>query len=405
MSDEPRNMVEILNELAALDPSVVRLLGGAERFEATKQSISKNDTSFQERGGVFFEIGKSPLDTAQAFTEIHVEQYRDTGRPSLPALVAHHLDDIGLAKDSPHYKAAVLVAARAEIDLAVRPEYHNTNHFADVTAHVANLLKHNNRLAQQGVPGAQAFTKEEIADSITAAVGHDLDHPGGKNPLPGQAPGTFDHYRLEEQSFQAMLPLLKEAGLPQKSIDEIHTMIQTTSPDGPHGILKDVARAHHSGHGVIWEEIKNHEKFPELKVLADNPRLAERAAILEDSDLGASAFEGLQSNIYMSRVLTDEVQNRGYKNKAGAPENLNGDFSRKMFGQFVVGEGPASLAAQDALGSNWTGLMVETERNLAAAAAKETPAADTGSKFAAAPKEPPAETPRQKPPAGGKPGL
>lgn len=401
MSDEPKNMAEILNDLAAQDPAIVELLGGRERFEETRQSISKNDTHFQERGGVFFEIGKSPMDTARAFTEIHVEQHRESGRPSLPALVAHHLDDIGLEQDSPHYKAAILVAARAEIDLAVTPEYHNTNHFADVTAHVATLMKHNNNLAAQGVEGAVMMTKEEIADSITAAVGHDLGHPGGKNALPGQAPGEFDYYRLEEQAFQAMLPLMQEAGLPQKSIDEIHTMIQTTSPDGPHGILKDVMRAHHSGNGVNWEEIKGHERFPELKVLADNPRLAERAAILEDADLGGSAFEGLQSNVHMSKVLTEEVQNRGYKNKAGAPEDLNGDFARKMFGQFVVQDGPASLAARDALGPNWDKLMVDTEHLLAsvmedmkpdskfAAPAKDTPVVSTG-------------TPKQKAPGIGK---
>lgn len=402
MSDETRNMAEILDSLAAQDPSIVAMLGGVEKFEKTKAAISANDTHFQERGGVFFELGKSPMDTAQAFTQIHIESYRETGRPSLPALVAHHLDDIGLSADSPHYKAALLVAARAEIDLAVRPEYHNTNHFADVTAHVAVLLKHGNEMAKQGVPGAQLLTKEEIADSITAAVGHDLDHPGGKNNLPGQAPGEYDPMRLEKASFAAMLPLLKEAGLPQKSIDEINVMVMTTSPDGPHAVLKAVAKAHHEGNGVDWEKIPGHEKFPELKVLATDPKLAERSAVLEDSDLGASAFEGMASNVEMSRVFTQELQNREYRNKAGQLENLNGDFARKMFGMYVVGDGPASLAAQDAVGQNYKDLSAVTEQRLAAAEQQKAAPSKFMGGGGDAPKEPAATVVQAKPmrPAG-----
>src|SRR5256885_8961322 len=95
------------------------------------------DSNFESGGGVFFHLGSSPAETAEAFTKIHVDNYREVGRPSLPALVAHHLDEIGLAKDDPHYKAALLVASRAEIDLAKTPQYHNTNHYADVTAQVA----------------------------------------------------------------------------------------------------------------------------------------------------------------------------------------------------------------------------------------------------------------------------
>ncbi len=394
MSNQPKSMQEIIRELAGKNPDIINELGGQEAFNTTIDKIGTMDRKFDERGGVYFKLGSDPLETAASFTKVHIEEFRETGRPSLPALVSHYLDDIGLAKDSPHYKAAVLVAARAEIELAVTPEYHNTNHFADVTAHTAQLLKRHNELAAKD-PSIPALTKEEIADSITAAVGHDLDHPGGKNNMPGEVPGTFDRYRLENQSFSAMLPLLKEAGLPEKSIGEINVMILTTSPDGPHSILKAVAKAHQDGNGVDWAKIDPKGEFPELQVLATDRKLTERSAALEDADLGASAFEGLKSNIAMSNLFTQELQSREYRNKAGLLENLNGPLARSLFGQFVVGEGPASVAGQNAVGQNYKDMQAHTKAELETAAQQAVqdgskPAAE-GSKFIQ-PAEPPVNT-------------
>lgn len=363
---EPRNIADMIKDIAASNPAIIVDLGGQDTFDKTIKKISAFDTQFSERGQVFFSLGATPMETAERFTQIHIEQYRDTGRPSLPALVAHHLDDIGLAKDSPHYKAAVLVAARAEIDLAKTPQYHNTEHYADVTAHVAELLKRNNELAAAGVPGAIKLTKEEMADSITAAVGHDLEHPGGKNNLPGQKPGEFDPLRLEKIAFNAMLPLMQEAGLPQKSIDEIKVMIMTTSPDGPHGMLKSMAKSHIDGTPIDFDKFVHAAKFPELRVLVDDPKLTARAAILEDSDLGASAFEGMKSNTKMSQIFTEELQERDYR-KMAAPdqlEDLRGPGARLGFSKFVVGDGPASLAAQASVGQNYTEMFKATEEEL-----------------------------------------
>lgn len=368
--NQPQSIEEIIRGLAAQDPSIADAFGGQEALNQTINKIGATDTKFQQSGGVYFALGQSPQETADRFTQIHVDEYRNSARPSLPALVAHHLDEIGLSHDSPHYKAAILVATRAEVDLAKDPQYHNKNHYADVTAQVAEFVKKNNELAQSGAAGAYRLTPEEMADSITAAVGHDLDHPGGKNATPEQIRNgdAFDKLRLEEQSFRAMEPLLKEAGLPAQSINDIHTMIQTTSPDGPHDILKAIAKAQQQGTPLTWEQIDPNNKMPEMKGLAEklqqNPKLTARAAILEDADLGASAYEGLTSNIKMSANLTDEVQERGYVNKAGQPENLNGPFARKMFGQFVVKDGPASAAAQNALGQNYTDLQATTAQEL-----------------------------------------
>ncbi len=352
-------------------PGTVAAFGSEESLNRILNNIIARDKAFEQAGGTYFQLGGTPEETAANFTKAHIEQYRDTARPSLPALAAHHLRDIGLSPDSPHYKAAMLVAARAELAQASNPEYHNQNHFEDVTAQVAEFVKRNNRLADAGVPGAKKLTPEEMADSITAALGHDIDHPGGKNALPGEKAPT-DVYRLERQSFAAMEPLLRQAGLRDNEIGDIHTMILTTSPDGPHGVLKAVAKAQQEGRALAWSDVDPGNKYPELRGLLDDPKLTQRAAMLEDADLGASAFEGLASNIKMSEVFTAELQARNYTvlngPKAGQLEDLRGAFARSMFGKFVVGEGPASVAAQDAVGKNYIDMKALTERQLAAPA-------------------------------------
>jgi hypothetical protein len=365
-----------VSRIIKLHPDSVEAFGSVETINRILQSIKERDEVFEKTGGAWFGLGASPERTAEAFTRIHINQYRNEARPSLPALAAHHLKEFGLTPDNPHFRAAMLVAARAEIAEGVEPEYHNRNHYEDVTAQTAEFLKHNNQLAIAGASGARMLTPEEMADSLTAALGHDLDHPGGKNAMPGEAKAT-DIYRLERKSFAAIEPLLQQAGLAPREIEDIHTMILTTSPDGPHGILKAVAKAQQEGQTLLWADVDPDNKFPELQVLAADPKLTQRAAMLEDADLGASAFEGLASNVAMSENFTGELQSRGYKflsgPKAGQPEDLRGVFSRAAFGKFVVGEGPASVAAQDAVGANYKAMREAAEREIAAINTKQQP--------------------------------
>jgi hypothetical protein len=349
-----QTLAERVRALAAQDPAIAASFGGPAELDRTLQRVAGLDTKFDARGGIYFRLGSTPQETAEAFARIHVDDYRDDARPSLPALVAHHLDELGLAKDNPHYKAALLVATRAEVELATTPGYHNKNHYADVTAQVAEFIKRNNELAEKGVRGAEKLSIEEMADSITAAVGHDLDHPGGKNALPGQKPGEFDPLRLEERSFQALEPLLREAGLSEKAVGDIHTMIQTTSPDGPHAILKALSKQALTGATPDWGKLPKGGVLDEIRAkLEADPKILARSAILEDADLGGSAFEGLRSNIRMSDGFSQELQERNYN------ENLRGPNALKGFSDYVVGQGPASAAAQDAVGVNYTDMYAK----------------------------------------------
>ena len=356
--NSPQTIEQRIRAFAAKDPAIIETFGGAEKFDATLTRIGVLDAAFTAAGGVFFSLGATPQETSERFTRIHIEQYRDGARPSLPLLVAHHLDDIGLAPDSPHYKAAILVAARAEVELATTPQYHNTNHFADVIAQTAEFAKRNNALAAKGVTGACHLAPEEMADTITAAAGHDIDHPGGKNALPGKRLAAANRLRLEEQSFNALLPLLEASGLAKEAIDGIHTMIQTTSPDGPHHILKACATANQEGETLDWSKLDPAGAMPELKTLGEtllaDPKLTARAAMLQDADLGASAFQGLASNLRMTDFFSRELAERAYGDKLRGPSAFLG------FSDVVVGAGPSSAAAQDAVGQNYKDLYAET---------------------------------------------
>ena len=302
-------------------------------IQKTLKNIQKMDDEFQENGGVFFHAGKDAFETAKKFTEIHVEQYRNSDRPSLPALAAHHAEKIGLEEDSPLYKAMLLVATRAEMKQAVTPEYHSQEHYADVTAVAANLVHENNRMLANGEKGAVPLSKEEQAIVILAAIGHDIDHDGNSNP-------ADNPYFNENKSFTLIVPLLEDAGVDQKDIAKIHTMILTTSPNGPHSVLKNIAQTVRNDGHADWEKVAGNEKHPDLKVLTQDRNLLEMASILSDSDLYGSFGAGMESNVEMSRLLTKEVQ------KAGAAMDFTTDKAREGALNFLIGDGFTSGAGR-----------------------------------------------------------
>jgi hypothetical protein len=317
-----------------------------EKIKSTLHEIQNLDQGFQEKGGIFFHTGSDAFETAKRFTEIHVNQYRETGRPSLPALAVHHAETLGIDKNSPEYKAMILVAVRAEMKVASLPDYHNQHHFTDVAAMTANLLAKNDEMAKTGA--APALSKQEIALTFVAAIGHDLDHEGKGNPP--------DNPLLNEQkSFELMAPLLEEAGLSQGDISKVHTILMTTSPNGPHSILKAVAQAQREGNTVDFSSIKGADKFPDLKGLLSNPKLTQMAAIVSDSDLYASSGAGEEASVMMSGKLSNETQ-----------MDFRGEEKRKGFFDFIVGkEGFASHAGREVANESYKALYKETEKRIA----------------------------------------
>lgn len=361
---------------AANDPAVADLYRGEAAFNDIVGKITLLDRRFESVGGMYFHLGSNPTDTAQNFAETQMA-YRLTGvRPSLPGQVAHYLDQIGLSKQEPHYKAAALVAARGEVEHPSRPEYHDAYHSSDVIAAMMAFLKKNNVLAVQGVPGAVPLSRQEIAVGIIAAAGHDVGHPGGKNALPGETVAR-DPFRLERNSVEIIEPLLDAAGLPPDSIARIRVAILSTSPDcnGPAKMLKEINRLHSSGEQIEWQKLPDHEKFSELQLLAEDPVVRVLAQNLGCADLAQSAMFGLTSNEIATHALQMEWRKRGYHDKligdlTAADGHLIPDGqtlkARKAFLDFgAYGEGgPNAAGAKAAVGRNYADLYSDTKAKL-----------------------------------------
>ena len=353
MSEPSSAVAKVAEEVSRILKDNPQAFGNDPRLKRALQDIQALDKNFKEIGGIFFHAGSNAFETAEKFTQTHVESYRQTGRPSLPALAMHHAEQMGLDKNSPAYKALIMVAVRAEMKAAVTPDYHSKFHYMDVAAMTANLLEKNSEMVKAGVAGAVPLTQHEQALTFIAAMGHDLDHEGGTNP-------PHDPLHFEQRSFYLMEPLLQEAGLTAEDISKIYTILMTTSPDGPHAVLKAAAQAQRTGSAVDFTAVDPKNRFPELHVLGRDSKLTQMAAIVSDSDLYASSGAGMKSNQVMSALFTTEL-------KKGDPNiDLTTDNARKFFLDNIVGkDGYASNAGRAVAAESLEALRKETDYRLA----------------------------------------
>lgn len=371
----PRHSTEVANYIHSAwagNPAVAANFGGLDVFNKTVDKIDALDEIFQSTAGGYFHLGSTAKETSQNFADSQLE-YRRTGvRPSLPGQVAHYLDLIAFLKRDPYYKAAVLVAARAEVEHDSYPEYHNAYHSSDVIAATMEFLKKNNVLSGQAVQGAVKLSRQELAIGIIAAAGHDIGHPGGKNALPGERVAP-DPFRLERQSVSIIKPLLRLAGISAESVERITALILATSPDcnGPRKLLQEIGRLHDAGQPIEWQRLADHQKFPELRVLAEDPAIRVIAQNLMCADLGQSCLFGLRSNMIATEALQTEWGNRGYGDQLlGDTIAADGTVipdgqtvkARKGFLDFVAygAVGPQAAGARAAVGQNYAALYADT---------------------------------------------
>jgi len=329
---------------------VVDCFGGPGVFAKTIEKVDLLDEVFRSAAGAYFCLGNSPAEASQSFAATQLK-YRRTGiRPSLPGQVAHYLDLIAFPEKDPHYHAALLVAARAELEHHSRPEYHSTYHSSDVIAATIEFLKKNNTLSVPSARSPVKLSRQELAIGIIAAAGHDIGHPGGKNALPGEKVAS-DPFRLERQSISIIKPLLHATGIPQKSIARIEVAILATSPDA-------------SGPGKLHREIEAPlTQDLALQTISQNLRCA---------DLAQSCMFGLRSNEIATQDLQAEWGNRGYSDELVGDTEAEDGFlipngqtikARKGFLDFVAyGEsGPDAAGAKAAVGEKYSDLYADTK--------------------------------------------
>lgn len=312
-------------------------------------NLKQIDEAFQANGGTLFACSPCSFETAKDFTKIHVRAYRQGSRPSLPALAAEHANILGLDQNTALYKAMIMIAMRTERPQACTPDYHCKNHYVDVTALMGNMLKRNRQLVKAGAQDAVPLTKDQEALALIAALGHDLDHEGRGNP-------TNDHYANERSSFEKMRPLLEEAGLSKTDIHTIWVMLKTTSPNGPHSVIKHLAKAYRNTEKPDWSLIDPDQKFQDLKSdLNKNAPLIAMCSMLSDSDLYASGGTNMETNAVMSDLLTKEA------NKSGVNMDFCNDNARQFFLENIIGEdGFASAAGRDIANDTFNALHKKT---------------------------------------------
>ncbi len=333
--------------------------GGAARFfERTTEVSSLRSLS---RGPV--STGRHlPHMAHEAFLRDCVQGWRMTagGRPGLPQLARALLRDKGIDIDNlpppqelvPQERAIVraimLTALRAESNASgARNAYHNPVH----TAHVAVMSGYLTDLNDQLVEGYGRFVEFTIREKLLvmlAAFAHDIDHPGRPNP-------ADDVYRNERAAIDVIMPIMRAAGMTEHDMRRVQTMILTTSPNGPHAYLKDVARAHAHREGFRHKPGTRDE----LAHLSADRELVQMAAILSDADLFASAGTGIEGSRLMARRLTAECR------RGGVQVDFTSAAACKGFLQHVVGmSGFSSQAAMAGFNRQFRALVAANDAEL-----------------------------------------
>jgi hypothetical protein len=340
------------------DPVIIQSFGSRKTLQATLKDIFQRDSQFHRLAYSYFRPCTTAQATAQHFNRIHLDNYRGrngTGRPSLPAMADYYAAMTGIKPDMPEYTAMLTVALRAEKTAATEPAYHNRLHFADVTAATTGLIATNDAMWRNDDNGAIDLTPAMKGRLLTAALGHDLDHPGISNP-------KTDMYANERRSFEIMRPLLENAGLSVSAIGNVETMLLGTSPDGPSQFVKCVEALHQQDHAIDWHELDPDGRYQALRGLA-NRTVSACTAWLRDADVYASTGAGLSANQYMCARLSEETG-----------QDLNNAECRQRFLEDYMGGCFASAAAHRMAGPMLEKLRHDTQRQLACAPLQNRPA-------------------------------
>jgi hypothetical protein len=272
-------------------------------------------------------------------------------RPSMPYCVEKGFDRLDqVLKDESNsvYQAAMLAALYAEqVEVKngnTQNPYHNIVHFIQTSAIVSLLVQAHNHFQQYDHSFPELNTGE-LALVLLAMTGHDLDHPGRKNP-------PEDPLKNEKRSLRVLGNIMEMTGVAESDRKKVEVMILATSPDGPRQILEKAIRISGEGRKPEISEIDPGHSFPELHALAEDPSLIEMCAIICDSDIAASVY-GLMSHWKTSWLLQEELK------QAGEDIDLMSPASTMFFLDNIVGSGGmCSLAGRMVLNGSFHDLRI-----------------------------------------------
>ncbi len=352
---QPNEVTTEIQRVAKEVPALEQAFNGKKHLGKIIEHAAIQQSEFVEKGGKTFDAGRTAEETAKNFVDANIKQGVNA---SLPGSAIDNSKRMNLDPNSPGHKASVAIATMAEntIGQGTLPEYHQQNHFREVGEYTRILIEESDRMVREAVPGAIELNANDKGLLAAISPGHDLAHGGKSNP-------ADNHYANETKSFELMKPVLKDAGFSDVEIARADTIIKTTSPNGAHAVLKGVAQAHQdnitngrpAAEGVDWNKIDPDGKFPELKVLVNDPKLTHMAAILSDADLYASSAAGMDASIVKSAALSRETG-----------MNLTTDGARKFFFDNIVGPEPTSAPGKRVGGDSYKELQKETISRLEA---------------------------------------
>lgn len=263
-------------------------------------------------------------DLAREFNRVCVDMWGKSGPESVVVseLTTELADAYGNYDGNRALKEAALEIAAAADKSGVDNAYHNPLHTAQVAMMTAYFCV-NDRLYER-----------DYLIALCAALGHDLGHAGKGNP-------KQDIIFNERIAANAVAKILGKRGAEKGAIDDVRTIILSTSPDGPHSYVKNDC----AGDPPVSEQWR----------LVENRRLINLAKIVCDADIFVSAGINVESTNRSATLLNAEAK------KAG----LDIDFcclqSRKYFLENIVGKnGFSSFVARKHANGNFESIYRQT---------------------------------------------
>lgn len=233
---------------------------------ATAMDCIADTTSLENSKKVLFPAkidAHTGMDIATLFTDWRTEQ-----APCIPSLLMLAADHFGIDKKSPAFQTALLAGVAAETPH--QNPYHSPDHFREVVAAMMRLCHVHN------ASHADKMTPNDIAICLATAAAHDLKHDGGTNMRDNVRIPAF----LELKAIEALKPLAKICGLPDRDVNDMATLIHVTDIGGADSLRAGLRKIMSGQQDVT---------FPvEFAALAADKRLQNMAAMMSDADLTPS---------------------------------------------------------------------------------------------------------------------
>ena len=233
-------------------------------------------------------------------TALFTQWEEEGGGPSLPAMVAHAIEQFGLDTKDPCVRAAFVSAILAEYPNSL--QYHGNEHYRKVLFHGIRIISTHNGMFKDT---NRAINPDQIAVLLVASCIHDLGHEGGDNLRDGvYTPGQMEQYALD-----LARPYFEALGVPGEQISDIETIVFCTDITFFAGDNSPCIRMKKIYKHYFWDfdrEDVSMMMMGKLRRYEDNPRLVLMAMILHEADVATSAGVSYEQTVKETVNIMEE---------------------------------------------------------------------------------------------------